>query len=161
MKVLLLPDLVLAFNISKYAFAYKGKDVLFNKRCDSEAVSYDKFQIPHNAETRDWPTMEKAPSAIKTYNKFIPFLKRIDNKFNTNLYRNITDNLYKRYFKNIIIRSGISFVNKYHTIYSTRLHVAILAALLNKKVYMIDNSYGKIKGVYNLWMKDLTNIEML
>lgn len=160
-KTLLLPDLVLTFNINKYTIRQKGKGVLFNKRCDIEAITYTNHNIPLEAIVKDWPTIEKLPLAIKIYNKLIPCIKKIDSYLKTNAYHFITDYLYKKKFKNIIIQSGISFVNKYEIIYSTRLHVAILATLLGKKVYAIDNSYGKIKGVYNLWMKNIGNVKML
>lgn len=160
-NVLLLPDLVLTFNVNKYITPKKGTGILFNKREDSEAIIYTNYNIPFEATTRDWPSIEKLPFNIKVYNKLIPYIKRIDALLKTNAYCCITDYLYKNFFKNTIIKSGVSFVNKYDTVYSTRLHVAILATLLNKKVYAIDNSYGKVKGVYNLWMKDIANIKML
>lgn len=160
-KTLLLPDLVLIFNTNKYTTPQKGKGILFNKRCDSEAITYTNYKIPPEAVVKDWPTIENLPITIKIYNRIIPYIKKIDYLLKTNAYCSITDHLYKKHFKNLIIRSGISFVNKYQTIYSTRLHVAILATLLGKKVYAIDNSYGKIKGVYNLWMKNIVNIKMM
>ena len=51
--------------------------------------------------------------------------------------------------KDYIIRSGIKFINAYETIYTTRLHAAIIALLLKKEVYIFDNSYGKIKGAFS------------
>lgn len=35
-------------------------------------------------------------------------------------------------------------INKYQTIYTNRLHVAICSYKLNKKIICYDNSYGKV-----------------
>ncbi|MNF10991.1 putative pyruvyl transferase EpsO [compost metagenome] len=56
---------------------------------------------------------------------------------------------------------GISFINKYDKVVTTRLHGLILSILLNKEVYMLDNSYGKCKRFHDVWLKDFTGIELL
>ncbi len=50
--------------------------------------------------------------------------------------------------------SGIKFINKYDEVYTTRLHGYILSVLLDKKVHMMDNSYGKNSNFYYTWMVD-------
>ena len=60
-----------------------------------------------------------------------------------------------------MIKLGISFINEYNIIYATRLHSAILALILGKRVVMIDNSYGKNSCFYNTWLKDAENIELV
>lgn len=52
-------------------------------------------------------------------------------------------------------------MNKYDTIYSTRLHVAILGVLLNKYVYFFDNSYGKNYALYDTWLRDFSNLKFV
>ena len=49
----------------------------------------------------------------------------------------------------------------YKTIYTTRLHAAILGALLGKKVVFMDNSYGKNRGFYETWLKDCDAVKMM
>lgn len=48
--------------------------------------------------------------------------------------------------------------NMYSIVYTTRLHVLILSALLEKKIFLIDNTTGKLNSFYNTWLKDLDNI---
>ncbi len=49
-------------------------------------------------------------------------------------------------------------VDRADTIITDRLHISIAAAMLGKHVVMLDNSYGKLSGVYNQSMTDLPNI---
>ncbi len=42
-----------------------------------------------------------------------------------------------------------------------RLHVAIMAMLVGKEVYMLDNDYGKLSGVYEVSLKDNLNVHLL
>lgn len=56
---------------------------------------------------------------------------------------------------------AVDFISKYDEVYSTRLHGGVLAMLLGKKVHMIDNSYGKISALYNTWLTNEPNIEMV
>lgn len=51
-----------------------------------------------------------------------------------------------------------SFVNSYNYIYTTRLHIAILATLLEKPCTFIDNNYGKNSGFYQTWLNDIDDI---
>lgn len=73
----------------------------------------------------------------------------------------IRDAYWQHYLLNYTIKSGIDFINSYDEIYTTRLHVAIIGVLLNKKVHIFDNSYGKNSALYNTWLKDLPSIELL
>ena len=47
------------------------------------------------------------------------------------------------------------------TIVTDRLHVAIMAHILGKKVYLIDNDYGKLSGVYEYSLLEAENVHVL
>ena len=49
----------------------------------------------------------------------------------------------------------------FESIYSTRLHAGVLAWLLGKQTFIIDNSYGKCSGVYDEWVSDQKKLNML
>lgn len=158
----LLPDMVLAFEVNKYVKPIKGTGVLFVKRNDSEsAQNGGKGNIPQDAEVRDWPSMEKLflSHRIITH-RIIPQTVKLDEKFGTHITNTVSDLYFKNYFRKRIIKSGLRFVNQYRTVYTTRLHVGIVAALLGKPTIMFDNSYGKIKGVYEKWMNDWNNLNI-
>ena len=59
------------------------------------------------------------------------------------------------------MEEGVKFINEYEEVYTTRLHGYILSVLLAKRVYMIDNSYGKNSNFYNTWMTDFENSYLL
>lgn len=42
-----------------------------------------------------------------------------------------------------------------------RLHVGIMAMHVGKEVYMLDNDYGKLSGVYDVSLKDRENVHLL
>ena len=46
-------------------------------------------------------------------------------------------------------------------IVTDRLHVGISSALLNKEVFLFDNNYGKVSGVYEQSMKQMKNVHLL
>lgn len=159
----LMPDMVLGFDVKKYvgskSSSLGGK--LFVVRNDIEKSESDiESLVPKDAVGRDWPTMEYNPRYILIYNNLQRIIYRVDRVFNTHFSQRLADFCFKRIFRKRIIQSGIDFINKYQEVYSTRLHAAILAVLLDKKVVAFDNSYGKIKGVYDLWMKELATIQM-
>lgn len=53
------------------------------------------------------------------------------------------------------VRQFLDTINKFDIIVTDRLHISIAAAHLGKEVVMIDNSYGKLSGV---WQQSLTHL---
>ena len=156
----LLPDMVLSFDVSQYVNHQIGKGILYLRRDDREKREGSVSEIPLQAERRDWPTMEHKSICLRGYSKIFHILKRIDNSIGTHIACHFADVCFKYYFKNHIINNGLRFVNTYETVYTTRLHVGIISALMGKPTIMLDNSYGKISGVYKAWMLDWKNVKM-
>jgi glycosyltransferase involved in cell wall biosynthesis/exopolysaccharide biosynthesis predicted pyruvyltransferase EpsI len=52
----------------------------------------------------------------------------------------------------------IDAINTLDVVVTDRLHIGIASAMLGKKVYLLDNIYGKISAVYEHSMKDLKNV---
>lgn len=160
-KAVLLPDFALSFDIDKYcrrhiikrtqgngALLLLRKDVEFKKQSNIDQLK------KINVVSSDWPCMEK-PILIETIVKKILYAsRRLGKRFQNRL----TAFCYKSILRHIYIRYGIKFIDKYQTLYSTRLHAAIIATLLGKEVHLFDNSYGKCRSVYETWMKELPNI---
>lgn len=55
----------------------------------------------------------------------------------------------------------LKLIDLYDEIYTDRLHVAIGACLLGKKVIFYNNGYYKCKGVYEQSMKNLSNVKFI
>lgn len=73
----------------------------------------------------------------------------------------IIDEWMNTYFRPLSVRYAESFIANYDMVYSTRLHGGILAMLMGKQTFVIDNSYGKISGVYNKWMQKIPNVSLM
>lgn len=93
--------------------------------------------------------------------------KAIENNININSFdlsdcgrirdKSCFDNAYVQ----IISELFFSAVDCADIIVTDRLHVGISAALLNKEVFLFDNNYGKVSGVYELSMKSMKNVHLL
>lgn len=159
-KVLLLPDMAFCISISslkKYLYTCK-KEKLYIKRIDEEAVNKD-IDLSESYDISDWPCVQRRY-----------MFSTIGNKIFENLYKLLGTNillrvLWDKYFIHIhrfmLIKEGVKFISQYKTIYTQRLHGAILAVLLEKNVKILDNSYGKNSSFYNTWLKDLNNVELV
>ena len=55
----------------------------------------------------------------------------------------------------------IDSINMVDLVVTDRLHVGIIGALLKKKVLLLDNTYGKVSGVYKYSMKCMKNVHLL
>lgn len=160
----LLPDLALALDINEYCRKHRieimrGRGALLAQRRDKEAVDATKYNLPEGVVINDWPCMvTKLPKEVF----WQKWLRRTEKYLHIKaLTRRLTDLVYLKILKEEYVRSGIQFISQYEVIYATRLHVAILAGLLGKETYIIDNSYKKISGVYGMWMQDLKNVKLL
>jgi pyruvyl transferase EpsO len=60
----------------------------------------------------------------------------------------------------IIVHRAVGLFAPHETIITNRLHAMILAALLERKAVVFDNSYGKISSYADLWMKDVPGITL-
>ena len=58
-------------------------------------------------------------------------------------------------------RIFMAIVDSSDIIVTDRLHVGIAGLMLNKEVYYLDNTYGKISGVYETTLGQFNNIHML
>lgn len=156
-NILLVPDMAFCIpqkTVDKYRVKEEDKTLIL-KRADKELPegSVEKLQpAGSNVEIRDWPSLEiDNPPSVKLY-------ALLNNKYSS---RGMVDWYAHHFFKNKLLKIGVAFVSQYNEIYTTRLHVAILAVLLHKHCYFLDNSYGKNSTFYDTWFKDLEDITFL
>lgn len=116
-------------------------------------VSRNLFKYIKNMEV---PTAERWEKLQLEIN----YLTYLNCKYTGALNGIIDAILYEMYMP-LTLEYAVDFLNKYNEVYSTRLHGGLLAMLLGKKVHMIDNSYGKISALYNTWLTNEPNIEMV
>lgn len=165
-KILLLPDMAFCLNLNTYISSKRLNKTLILKRTDKE-ISSDfnlqniKSQVSANSkiEVKDWPPLHLGLRIVNSLNRRIskkisklPLLCQLLNDRYGLIYGDLSEWYLKR---------GIEFINEYDEVYTTRLHGYILSILLNKKVNVIDNSYGKNSHFYNTWMSEFVNSKLL
>ena len=164
-KNLLVPDMAYCID-DKILDRYKSKEVsdkaLYLKRTDKEYKENPKVEEllakeQRPIDKRDWPSMEKKSLVLFIYGKLMAVKRRIDNR----AISHIIDIYMCKIFRPAMLKIGIEFVSKYPTIYTTRLHVAILSTLLEKDFTFVDNSYGKNKQFYQTWLSENKNITFI
>lgn len=166
-NILLLPDMAFCnpqAYLKRYIKPVENK-TLFFKRKDKEFQSFDfqkHLQERSNIEEHEWPSMEKR--LIR--NSILYYLKSAHGifsrfKFLSAITGKVVDWYAIHIYMPYLVKIGIQFLSSYQYIYTTRLHGAILAVLLQKPITFFDNTYGKNSSFYNAWLKDDKKIEFV
>jgi pyruvyl transferase EpsO len=139
---ILVPDVVLAWDINKYMKDHNiqhinGNKTLFIDRNDRERISSKVFT--YDAKS-DWKQMIKRPEYANENMRCVDWEATV---------------------KDRLINETIKWVDQYSKVYSNRMHGAILAWLLGKETYLINNSYGKSKSLYETWLLDAPKLKMI
>lgn len=162
-KVLFLPDMAFCIDEKMLHNTKTSSKKLLMGRIDVEAVSIDQKYIDQVDLQSDWPTFERVP----LYCNYLKFLLAINHRLSQNKKKEKKSFLVKyiNHFamysvRKKLINTGVEFVNEFDEIYTTRLHGCILSLLLDKKIILLDNSYGKNKAFYDAWLKESRNIKV-
>ena len=94
----------------------------------------------------DWPTFSKQD-----------LITKIKQKLFVHKFYRLYDAFIKHIYCTYIIKQGVNFLKPFSKIYATRMHAGILALMMGKDVVFIDNSYGKLRKVYETWLSDVRN----
>jgi len=163
-KVLLVPDMAFFIDFDKFGKINTAKTErsLYAKRVDKELKNdiWPSF-IPQNAEVHDWPTIEHKTPKYAHADYIVGWLNFFANIKGIKPINLLIDLMRAHFYRPQYIKDCVKFINQYDTIYSTRLHIAIASAMMGKKVYLMDNSYGKNFSFYNTWLRDLDNTIIL
>ncbi|WP_010522379.1 polysaccharide pyruvyl transferase family protein [Aquimarina agarivorans] len=167
-KLLLLPDMAFCLDFSDKVDKTNKGQILYIKRTDAELQS--KFNMEklfkefkdNKVVISDWTSYSnnKFLNRLLLYkDEFLlrlskVFLKSkllslfVDDEFGLNSKKN------RKYF----VDEGVKFINSYDLIITTRLHGLILSILLDKKIFLLDNSYGKNSNFFKTWLLDFEDI---
>lgn len=152
--VILVPDMAFYVHPKRFSLSHKAEKDLLILRADKEFKANPLLtQIANKSDIDviDWPTFDVNDSYNLMFNRL---LYRTNNR--------ITDWYCRHVYKNHLIRTGANIITSHRTIYSTRLHAAILATLLGKEeIVLFDNSYGKNSSFYDTWLSDCEAIKMI
>ncbi len=72
---------------------------------------------------------------------------------------------YDRFVRNVwcphVANRAVRLFRPFKTVWSTRLHGAILAILMDKETVVIDNRFGKSKAFYDTWLSGCEGVDLL
>lgn len=160
-QILLCPDLAFYCDVAKllrYSIPEKER-ILFLKRNDKEQPAIIPDVKGGNVDYRDWPIMEgKFSFPDRVLSRIIHDLTRMNVNHKLDC---VIAAIYKHFKKNVTIKDAVGFISAYRIVYTTRLHVMILSFLLNKEIYIVDNSYGKVSGCYKAWLSDCKTVHLI
>jgi exopolysaccharide biosynthesis predicted pyruvyltransferase EpsI len=170
-NILLTPDMAFCFDVSAPFNSHSNK-ILILKRVDKELnTNFDLncllkiINTPKAAEVKDWPTFNYPPFVRKTkYYAGRAGIKMSTLFLKSRALEGFVDHNHgfkSKYNRDRYIKTGIDFIADFDEVYSTRLHGYILAFLMGKKAYMLDNSYGKNKNFFNTWMKEFEGTSLI
>lgn len=152
-NILLLPDMAFCIEPStlrQHTVPSAEKTLVF-KRVDKEKTDLTVFEqtFGNNCDYSDWPLYEQFDERFEKL-KVCMKEKRYEeaNKYAISTYLPLR------------VADGIRFISQYSTVFSNRLHGAILSILLEKEVTIIDNSYGKNAQFYDTWLKDVPTVHL-
>lgn len=160
-RVILLPDMAFCIPYEKLKLdcqqCVQGS-ILFLKRDDVERANCDySLDVPVTADVHDWPSYEKTTFIAGLHQQIIGRKNGLGRLHLTKLI----DIFAQHFLKPHYIKQGVSFLSRYENIYTTRLHGAILSALLNKPFVFFDNSYGKNSNFYNTWFINIDDVQFI
>ena len=161
-NILLVPDMAFYAEWDIFKSSRSTNRILFLRRNDKEFVENPKYSIvPKESEIHDWPTMEKTTFPYFIHRIILKICFILEKYISRKVAWRIRDWYWQKILHPYNVRSGFEFVGKYGTVYTTRLHVAIISVLLGKKTYFFDNSYHKNSALYNTWLQDADNIQLV
>jgi len=130
--------------------------VLYLLRKDKEKAGLPQKIQALQEQSVDWVDLLKGTKKL-TY-QFGLQLSRVDGRLLGNMLPAYT--IWNWEAKRLI-QHAIDLFTPHETIVTNRLHAMILAALMEKKCEVYDNSYGKLFSYHDLWLSEIDNISFL
>lgn len=134
-----------------------------------EHAQYELLQHGWDKKVLKGVRQSTVSALIKGQRKKVAFLLRTDKEKSATLCSPVSydislawgsscrETAYNAYF----IRVFADAISYPDVVVTDRLHVAIMANLCDKEVYLLDNDYGKLSGVYNLSLSGNQNVHLL
>ena len=151
-NILLLPDMAFCIDtteLKEFSKELINRDLLF-QRVDKEKTNISRITSclqDGSYDVSDWPLYEGEDDRLTHLFDYIHKKSFVE-----------ADQYAINFYMPSRVREGVELISKYKRIFSNRLHGAILSILLEKEVYIIDNSYGKNRQYFNTWLQETKGI---
>lgn len=149
-KVYLCPDMAHSLygtDLLKLRSGDSTGEELYIQRQDIE--SSDQQDYVCNSKSVDWLDITKRMQSNVVWTLRVLKILRKLRLLNTQV-----DSLFIKFWRKSalkLIDESVRYYSKYDIIYTNRLHGHILAALMDKRSIVLDNSYGKNQSYVNAW----------
>jgi pyruvyl transferase EpsO len=128
---------------------------LYHLRTDDETnFAYSEYEKKINIESIDWPKLlnKREHRTVKLFVKLHKLTKIVGGA-------SIVQKLWYKY-ADYLIQKAVKLFEGHNRIVTSRLHGHILACLMDKNHVLLDNSYGKNSGYYNVWTNRVKSVEL-
>lgn len=156
-RVILADDMVVGADFAEFNVKLKHK--LSFKNLSNKFAMYKIYR----------KVMKKAKRQLRRIKDYgVGYLLRTDcesgfesdyNKFDVSNLRSIFCT--NPAFDFILAQVFLGLIDKFDVIVTDRLHIGLVATKLNKKVLLLDNSYGKNRNVYLQSLQGYENVELI
>ena len=171
-RLLLLPDMAFFIDLSDKISNVPTNKNLFFKRNDTELKkeqSMNDFEelgfSEANTDILDWPTYYKSSFLNNLSERLSAIEGRVSKRFkNIPILNHFIDpafGLKSQENLDAYLNTGVKMINRYDKVVTSRLHGLILSILLDKQIYILDNTYGKNKNFYNTWLTDFEDVSLI
>ncbi|WP_261151213.1 polysaccharide pyruvyl transferase family protein [Serratia quinivorans] len=158
-KVYLMPDMAHQLYSGLKKTVTPSNDTLYFLRVDCEiSPDQEKLNLTSDIKTIDWEHVIQKKDLIfrKVLMKMLALAMRTD----STMLKNMVDKLWRWHTWNMVNRYSELF-SSYAKVITSRMHGHILSCLVDTDNTLIDNSYGKNRGYYNEWTKNIDNTRLL
>ncbi|MCK0195609.1 polysaccharide pyruvyl transferase family protein [Ancylobacter sp. 6x-1] len=128
---------------------------LLHIRRDVEATPVPSPLLARKAEFVDWPQING--SRLRIQNGLFRKTEILERKLGINLS---TTSLFETSCRSVV-KSVARRMNRHDVWITSRLHTVILGCLLDKYVFFIDNSYGKLSTYVSTWAENFNPIGII
>lgn len=159
---LLVPDMAFYMNIEGYKRSISPKGSVFVRREDQEINNNIDYQrVPKDSVVSDWLFLCNS----KEYSRqedIVKWGRRFDSRLGTDWKHSWLDFYWQHVLRPLNVKTAIRFIDQYKSVYTTRMHAAILGVILGKQdITLFDNSYGKSSSLYSTWLSDVDGLCMV
>jgi len=126
--------------------ARRGSGVLVLARTDKERA---QPAARYESNCKDWDFAPRdAPEQIRRALSQTSRLLRLGPRAEVRLWQPFWTPLAK-----VSLRRGVRLINGYETVVTDRLHGVLISRMLGRRVIAVDNSYGKVFGYLDTWLR--------
>lgn len=154
-RVILAPDIAFFIDVKtlgRRKSRASGRTLLALRHDKAAPSGLDLNTLPIDTEYADWPQLSDPEDPFNIeYRRKLRLPYRFHHFHWIERCASVRDHYYIKHQRPVTLRLAVRWLDQFDTVYSTRLHIALLAILLGKDVHILDNSYQKVTHLIDTW----------